>query len=66
MKKNWLEKIVEALKFISCVFVMTMGFWIIYTIAWFAIGLPETNWAMWLLFALAMLSEFLYVKWISN
>lgn len=69
MKKKWLEhkdKLINAAKFMILTAVMIMGFWVIYATVWFLIGLPETNWAMWILFALSMGSEWLYIKWLMN
>lgn len=69
MKKKWhefKERISDILKFIILTFVGSMGFWFIYMIIWFAVGLPQTNWAMWVLLALALGSEWLYVKWLEN
>jgi hypothetical protein len=69
MKQKWndtKEQIVNALKFTILTTTMIMGFWVTYAIIWFAVGLPETNWAMWILFALSIASECCYVKWIAN
>lgn len=60
------DKIINFLKFFLLIFVMTMGFFLIYGLAWFAIGLPQTDWAIYSLFALAGLSEYGYYRWIRE
>lgn len=69
MKKTWLEikeEIINALKFTILTTTMTMGFFVIYIMIWTAVGLPGANWAMWILFLSALLSEWLFIKWLSN
>lgn len=68
-KLNWSElkeRVTNALKFISLTVIMVMGFWLIYAIIWMGIRLPTTNWAIWILFMLALVSEYGYIKWLSN
>jgi hypothetical protein len=60
------EEIVNALKFMTMTIVMTIGFWVIYAMIWIVAELPEANWSMWALFGLALLSEFGFIKWLSN
>lgn len=69
MKKTWLEikeEIVNALKFTILTTTMTVGFFVIYIMIWTAVGLSDANWAMWILFLSALLSEWLFIKWLSN
>lgn len=69
MKKKWSEikeHISDIIKFIICTFTGVMGFWLIYMIIWFAVGLPQSNWAIWLLLALAFGSERLFIEWLQN
>lgn len=58
------DKIVDFLKVFLLMFSMVMGFFFIYAFAWFALDLPVTQWAMLLLLALALLSEYGYYRWI--
>ena len=60
------ENIVNWLKVVVLVSAMTMGFWIIYAFVWDAVGLPLTNWALWLLLAVAGLTEYGYSRWIRE
>lgn len=60
------EKINEALKVIVLITVMTFGFWFNYSFIWFAIGLPQTSWALLVTLALAIASEYGYFKWLEN
>lgn len=69
MKKKWpeiKERIINTIKFMIFTTTGVMGFWLIYMIIWFAIGLPQTNWAIWLLLALAFGSEYGFVTWLQN
>jgi hypothetical protein len=59
------EKIVMVIKAFLLVFVMFIGFWFGYAFIWFTVGLPQTEWALWICFALALLSEFGYCKWLE-
>lgn len=58
------EKIIGLVKLFLLVFMMTMGFFLTYSLIWCAFGLDLTNLTMWIIFALACLSEFGYIKWI--
>lgn len=60
------ERIVNALKFLSFTIIMIMGFWLIFYTGWITIGLPQNTVALWLTFIQALVSECLYIKWISN
>lgn len=68
MKKKWLidkDNFINGLKIMILITSMTMGLWIIYAMLWNAVGLPVVDWSLWLLFAFAICSEVLYIKWIS-
>ena len=58
------ETIINALKFVVFTVVMTFGAWFIYAMIWFAVGLPQTDWALMSLFVLALGSVCLYIKWL--
>lgn len=62
--KEILKKVVAAIKIIIFSVVMIMGFWLIYGMIWFALGLPEVNWGMWLLAVLSMISARLFLRWL--
>ena len=57
------EDVINSLKAGSCAVILTMGFWVIYGVVWLLLGLPETNWALWMLLAFAVVSEYFYVRW---
>ena len=42
------------------------GYWFIYLLVWFGIGLPIETWSLWLLAILAGLSEWLFLKWVGR
>lgn len=68
-KEKWpglKENISNAIKFILFSLLMIEGWWLSYALIWFVIGLPLVDWAFGLLFGLAIVSELLYIKWISN
>ena len=68
-KETWTsfkERFIEDLKFIILAIVFFMGAWTICAVAWFASGLPQDTWAMYLLFGVALICEWLYFKWLSN
>lgn len=60
------EKIVNVVKLFLLIFMMTNGFFLTYCFLWYTLGLDITTWAMWVLYALAGLSEFGYIKLVSN
>lgn len=60
------QNISDFFKFIILVGAMTAGFWIIFAFIWFAVGFPQTGWALYLLLAIAFLVEVLYVWWLEN
>ena len=60
------DNIINALKIFLFLFVMTMGFYLIYAYIWFIVGLPLSNWALLLLLAVAGLTEYGYFRWICE
>jgi hypothetical protein len=70
MKKvNWAEireEVVNALKFTIFIVTTLLGFWVGFAFIWIAVGLPQTNWALWLLFGLALGCDWLFAKWLAN
>ena len=69
IKEKWpkiKDRLINALKFNILVLTMIMGIWLILAILWFSIGLPQATWAMWILFALSVIAEWFYIKWVSN
>jgi hypothetical protein len=71
MKKkiNWTdvkERVVNALKFTIFIVTGLMGFWVSYCILWNIIGLPTSTPAMWVMFGQAVVSEILFMRWLSN
>lgn len=68
LKKFWSylkENIVDILKFVIFTVTGTVGFWMIYAVAWFSLGLPAEDWALWVLFALGIASEYGFIKWLE-
>lgn len=60
------ENILNFIKLFLLISMMTMGFHYIYAVIWFAVGLPQTTWAVLLCAVLAGLSEYGYFKWIRG
>ena len=60
------EKIDNFMRLFVLLSTMIMGFFFVYAVIWFAVGLPQTNWALALLMALAVLSEYGYYLWIRE
>ncbi len=60
------EKIDAILKISMLISSMTTGFWLWFSLTWYAIGLPLENWSMWLLAGLAGLAEYGYWVWLSE
>lgn len=59
------KRIISGLKFMIFSVTTVMGFWLIYAMIYFSIGLPETKLGLWILFGLAALSEWLFAKWLN-
>lgn len=69
MKNKWnelKENISNIIKLFLLFFMMICGFWISYCFVWYAVGLPLTNWALWLLLCAALFSEYGYYRWIRE
>jgi hypothetical protein len=66
MKKIKKEDIVNSIKLFLLIFMMVNGFFTIYALIWFGIGLPQTNWALMLLYALSALTEYGYFMWLRR
>lgn len=69
LKQKWFEikdQVINALKFTFFTVTSIMGLLFSFAMVWHAVGLPLANWALWLLFGLALLCEWLYVKWLMN
>ena len=60
------NKIFDALKFLIWTHTMIMGFFFTYWLVWTALGLPRPTWALVLLFAVAVLTEYGYCRWIRE
>ena len=60
------DKIANWMKFLIMISVMVMGFFFIYAFTWFCIGLPQTDWAILVCFALAGLSMYGYYRWLQE
>ena len=68
-KINWrakLKYVLEAIKFALFTLMMTLGFYLTYAFIANAVSIELTNLVMWICFGLAVVSEFWYIKWISN
>lgn len=60
------ENIVDVIKFTIMNAMMSFGFFLTLSMLWNAFNLPFDNWAMWLLFILAVGVERLFLKWLAN
>ena len=60
------ERIIGFLKVWILIIAMSMGFYLFYCSIWYAVGLPLTNWALWILVGLAALTEYGYYLWIRE
>ena len=69
MKINWKDvfnNIVNGIKFGLLTFMMTAGFFISYAfVAYSIMSLSPTDTALWICFGLAIISEILYIKWVT-
>lgn len=63
---NKKENISNFIKVFLLVFMMMMGFWISYCFVCHFVGLPLTNWTLWICFALAVASECGYYRWLRE
>lgn len=64
--KEKITALLNWLKVFVLLFSMTMGFYFIYAFIWYIVGLPLTNWALWLLVGIAGLTEYGYYRWIRE
>lgn len=68
--KNWFfnikESLSNAVKFILLTVFMIIGLWFSYYVIWSLLGLPQTDWALWALFAISLVSEYFFVKWCAD
>lgn len=60
------NKIDNFMRLLVMIFTMVVGFFTTYALVWIAVGLPQTNWAMYLLCALAGLSMLGYILWVRE
>ena len=69
MKTDWKDVIknaVNGVKFGLLTFMMTAGFFLCYTFVVYSIMSQQlTDLVLWLCFGLAVVSEFLYIKWVT-
>ena len=66
MKTSTKERIIETIKFILFTTTSTIGIWFTLTFTWFCLGLPQTGWVVWLLFVIASVLDWLFIKWLNN
>lgn len=59
------DKIINWLKLGLLIFTMVSGFYFIFAGIWYTVGLPLTDWALFLMAVLAGLAEWAYIKWVS-
>lgn len=62
LKNNWSG----LLKFGLLTYMMTMGLNLTYILIWVSIGLPQEDWALWLIGALAVVTELAYLEWVKR
>ena len=56
--------ILDCVKTALFIFMMTAGFWFTYAFIWYAMGLPQEDWALLVCFVLAALSDYGYITWL--
>lgn len=68
--KEWWQKhkedVVDITKFFIMNVMMTFGFFLTLAMIWVSFNGPTDDWAMWLLFALALGAERLFLHWLAN
>lgn len=64
--KDKIEIILNFIKVFLLFYIMVNGFYLVYAVIWFTVGLPQTNWAMWVIYAIACLTEYGYYRWIRS
>ena len=60
------EKIIDYFKLLIFLVVTAVGFFTIYAITWVQVGLPINTWTSLIVFTLAGLSEWRYIKWVAR
>lgn len=60
------ENILNAIKVFLLLFMMVQGFFLTYALVWFGVGLPQKNWALWILYAISGLTEYGYYRWLRR
>lgn len=66
LKPEIKERIVNAAKFMLFTITVLMGFWAIYAIVWYLLGLPINTVATCLLFIQAVVSDCMFYKWLAE
>jgi hypothetical protein len=69
MKDKWSEvkeTIIKYIKFHMLFIFMSLGFWFTYSLVWFGVGLPQTDWALLVTLILAFISEHFYLRWVTK
>ena len=60
------ETIANYIKFIIFLFVTFIGFFTIYAMIWYFVGLPIDWWASLIIVAVSSLSEWGYISWLTH
>lgn len=60
------EKIINCIKLFLLIFMMTVGFFMTYSLVWHSFGSDLTNLEQLVLWLLACFSEFAYIMWVSE
>lgn len=73
MKKKIIEKLtfikthwVSLVQFQLLTLMMTMGFYLTYCLIWLSVGLPQTEWALFILALVAAGTEWAYLWWVKR
>ena len=61
-KSNWRSFVA----FITLTFLMTLGLLTLYATVWITVGLPSSDVAMFVLSILALVSEWLFIRWVAK
>lgn len=64
--KKKLKDFMNELKFFIMILSMTTGFFLSYAFVWFCFDLPETRWALTLLFLLGAATTYGWVEWVAR
>lgn len=60
------DKIINGVKFFLLTFMMIMGFYFTYSLIWYSIDLQLTQLVLVIITVVSMISEALYIKWVSE